>query len=360
MTQENAKPIDRTTTYEQWLDSEQVPVVRGFHVQDLSTVEVAPWPRNGGLGAVIALDGTAQTNDAHIWVIPAGGRLQPHRYLFEELVYVLSGRGATSVWLDEAHKQSFEWRAGSLFSIPLNAWQEHFNLQGDAPARLMAVTNAPLVMNLFHDLDFVFQNPFDFRSRFAGEDDYFSGKVNIYPGRSLETNFVADIPTFPLSEWSARGAGGKNVKFELANNTMCAHVSEFPVGTYKKAHRHGPGAHVIIINGQGYSLLWPEGQPRTRVDWQAGSMFVPPERWFHQHFNSGATPARYLALRWGSRKFKVPSLWDDDKLEQDVRGGGDQIEYEDENPEIRQIFEEACRRSGADVKMPPVAVRAGV
>lgn len=81
-------------------------------------------------------------------------------------------------------------------------------------------------------------------------------------------------------------------------------------------------------------------------------MFVPPERWFHQHFNSGLASARYLALRWGSRKFKVPSLMNMDKLETDLRKGGDQIEYEDEDREIRQIFEDECARSGVEVRMP--------
>src|SRR3990172_1171189 len=346
------------TSYEEWVETEGIPIVKGFYVEDVRTVSVEPWARKGVLGCYINLEGTCGTNDAYVCEIPPGSRTKPLRQMFEELIFVVSGRGATTVWQEGGSKRTFEWQAGSLFSPPLNAWHQHFNGQGDQPARFLAVTTAPTVMDLYHNVDFVFNNPFVFKDRFGGEEDYFSGKGEAFPGRVWDTNFVADVGAFQLQSWEARGAGGKNIMFELADNTMCAHISEFPVGTYKKGHRHGPGAHVIIISGEGYSLLWPEGQPIKQVEWKVGRMVVPPNMWFHQHFNPGKSPARYLALRWGSRKYRrgedvamrrdqATARW----AEISVKEGGGQIEYEDEDPQIYRIFHEACSTRGAEVKM---------
>lgn len=347
------EPIKRINTYQQYQQEQGIPVLHGFGVEDLAKVEVNNWPMRNARGAFINLDGTGGTNDAYVLEIPAQGHTAPQHQLFEEMIYVLEGTGSTSVWYDEAHKVSFEWRVGSLFAIPLNAWHQHFNSSGIKAARFLAVTDAPLVINLFHNLKFIFETPYLFDDRFSGQEDYFQGEGKLHHDRVLETNFVDNVPQLPLYLWKERGAGGAQVRFELAQNTMTGHVSQFPVGTYKKGHRHGPGAHVIILSGQGYSLLWPNGGDQQRFDWKPGGMVVPPMDWFHQHFNSGPTPARYLALRWGSRHYDLGGAIEggEGKTDKDIKQGGSQIEYPDEDPSIHKLFEGELARNGAPCRM---------
>ena len=347
----NPPPWEDITAYQIWQKKEGLRSIRGFFVEDLNTVEVQPWARKGVNGTFINLEGTGGVNDAYICEIPPGKSTTPQRHLFEEFIYVVSGRGATTVWLDENRKQTFEWGPGSLFSPPLNTWHQHFNGQGDKPARYMAVTSLPTVIDLFHNDDFIFHNDFEFRDRFSEAEDFFSGKGTAHTGRVWETNFIPDVASFKLQEWKERGAGGSNAMFEMADNSMGAHVSQFPVGTYKKGHRHGPGAHVVLLNGFGYSLLWKQGDDFTRVNWKKGSMFVPPDQWFHQHFNAGTEPARYLAIRWGGRKHRQARSTDMASVETSVKEGGAQIEYVDEDPRVYEIFKAELAKVGIEPQM---------
>jgi oxalate decarboxylase/phosphoglucose isomerase-like protein (cupin superfamily) len=228
-----------------------------------------------------------------------------------------------------------------------------FNASGLQPARYASVTNAPTVMALFHNVGFVFDNPYVFTDRYSGEDDYFSREGRLYRGRTLETNFVPDVRRIKLHNWKERGGGGTNVMLELAQNSMGAHISQFQPGTYKKAHRHGPGAHVIILDGLGFSLLWQQGEDSwQKCDWQPGAVVVPPEDWFHEHFNTGSTPARYLALRFSGRKYKQPSSAQrGEGADVSVKLGGWQIEYEDEDPRIHEMFEADLKEHNAVCRM---------
>ena len=348
--------ITDETPYQKWVASQGIPVIRDFYIEDLRKVALAPWDWKGGLGAYLNLIGTGDSNDAYLVEIPPGGCLKPQRVLFEEQIFVVEGNGASTIWNDPSKKVTFEWQEGSLFSPPLNTFRQHFNGSGTRPARLLVVTSAPPVINMFRNLDFVLANDFAFSDRFNAEPDSFSGEGFTYKVKAVtlwDTNFVPDVRTIPLYLRSNRGAGGSFLQIELAENAMTAHISEFPVGTYKKAHRHGAGAHVVIIGGEGYSLMWPEGEEVKRFDWRDGSIIVPPERWFHQHFNTGAKPARYLALRWGSRKHARP-LGKNYGSDESVKTGGDQIEYADEDPQIRALFEAELAKRGVACRMDEV------
>src|SRR3989442_2257388 len=187
MAETRQQPVDlkpeRIDTYREWQAAQKIPVIRGFFVEDVNAVELVPWDLKGGNAAFVVLDGTGGVNDAYICEIAPGGKLKPQKHLYEEMVYVSKGYGATTVWQKDAKKHTFEWGPGSLFAIPLNAWYQHFNASGSEPAPYSAVTSAPFTINLFHNLDFVVENDFAFKDRFdSSAEDYFSGKATLSGG----------------------------------------------------------------------------------------------------------------------------------------------------------------------------------
>lgn len=334
----------RKGLYHEWAERQKIPIVREFFVPDLRKLELGSWERKGGYGTLLNMIGTREVDDARVCEIPPGAKLNPDKHLYEEMIFVISGRGQTTVWNDKGERESFQWSRGSLFAPPLNTRYQHENLDPKEPARFLAVTNAPVILSIFNSEDFISRCDYRFGDRYSGEPGYFSKEPESLGGRVWKVNLVSDVYTHKLIEWERRGKKFGSSHFYLSGNVMVAHITELPVGIYAKAHRHGPGAHVVTLKGEGYSLVWEEGKEKQRFDWGEGSILVPPEGWFHQHFNLGREPLRQLALRWNTeRHWVLGKSW---KLDTDLKEGGDQIGYEDEDPSIRETFEKELRKRG--------------
>ena len=338
--------------YMDWVKGEGIPLVEDFGV-DLLKVETKPWARVGAAGAAVHLKGRGDFMALFVVDLAPGGRSTPQHHLYEEVVYVLSGRGSTTVEAHDGRKHTFEWGPQSLFALPLNARYQHFNGSGQERARLCCATTLPLMMNLIHNDEFIFGNPWRFPER-EGEARFFSGEgefLPVRPGRHMwETNFIPNVSSLELRKWEARGAAGTSIVFALADGVMHAHTSEMPVGTYKKGHKHGADFHVFCVHGTGYSLLWYSGDKDfVRVDWNHGVVFAPPDGMFHQHFNTNPTPARYLAIALGSQRYpfvESKRKHFDTGVDTSLKDGGNQIEYEDQDPRIHRIYLEELRKNG--------------
>ena len=339
---------EKDSPYLRYARGEGLDILDAHYIPNLRHVELKPWARREGRGVFLNHEASRTSNDCYVCEINPGGKLAPQRQMYEEMIFVLDGRGSTTVWNDAGKRITFEWKGGSIFGIPLNCWHQHFNGSGTAPARFVAVTNAPPVINLFEDVHFVFNTPHDFTSRFNGEPDYFAAHSEA-KGWTLETNFIPDALNLPLPIADERGAGGGHIRFNLARASIPGHISQFPIGTYKKAHAHGPGAHIIMLSGEGYTLDWPDenGEP-VRYDWQVGTMIVPPSAVYHQHFNTGPVPSRYLAFKHSGspRNSQGVLLCFISK-----RLGGDQLDYADERPVVRELFAEALTKHGLKSRM---------
>ena len=338
--------------YENWCQGEGIPIYEDFAI-DMLAIEAQPWARFGVGGALCHLKGRCDYLTIFLLELPAGGKTAPQKHIYEDVIYVLEGSGSTTVEFTDGRKHSFEWGQHSLFSVPINARYQHFNGSGRKRARLASTNSLRHILNLFRNEAFIFDNATAFPER-EGRQDYFSGEgeyIAIRPGRhQWETNIVSNIMEFKLKTWEARGAGGSSLRFILADSSIGVHVSELPVGTYKKAHRHPPGYCVFAVTGHGYSLLWNEGDENfVRTDWHPGVVYAPPDMMFHQHFNAAPGPARYLAVQMGSTRyplFQSKFYTYDMGADSSTDDGGNQIEYENQDPRIHKMFLEEIAARG--------------
>jgi oxalate decarboxylase/phosphoglucose isomerase-like protein (cupin superfamily) len=351
--------------YLNWANGEGIPVHLDFG-HNLLELETTVWDRYDARGCFAHTHGRGDFMANYVLEVPEGGKTRPVKHIYEAFFYILSGYGSTTVTSPDGTARTFEWGPKALFTVPLNCEYQIFNGSGQEPARLSVTNDAPLTINLYHNVDFVFDNPFIFPER-MGDDRHFEGEgehlqvdrgSNTAPVNLWETNFVHDLTSFKLYELDARGKGSLNVSFILADSTMHAHSSEIPRGRYKKAHRHAAGTHVHAVDGEGYTLLWYEGdQEFKEFPWRHGFMYTPPFWMFHQHFNTCDKPSRYLACSMGSRRYPFIALRRvsaEGGGSTSIQNGGRQVEYEDQDPRVHRKWLDAIAANGVDSQMGDV------
>jgi oxalate decarboxylase/phosphoglucose isomerase-like protein (cupin superfamily) len=360
--------------YDYYMRGEGIPIYSAMGgVDDITHLPRGDWARTGGKGTFIQLDGTFQSQRGlYVGEIPGGGAMNPEKHLYEEEIFILEGRGLTEVWQDEGKKISFEWGEGSVFAIPRNISHRLINGSRE-PAIFLAVTTAPEVHNVFNDLEFIYNSSQKFINLYGNEEYFVASDIKTIEGRFNEvqwhTNFIPSALNAFVDNLEQKVAGGQLTGYRMGERFPHGHISEWPGGRYHKAHYHGPGAVLLGLSGKGYVNLWPRelgthpykdghGDQVITVEWGPKSIYSPPDGYFHQHLNTSNEPARHIAVYGGQIPLGVHRMGDEEFIGYiPLSEGGTLIPYEDEDPEIRRLFEERCRKNGVEPKMPPVTYR---
>ena len=256
-----------TPRYERWIESLEVPIHRAYYVQDLRTIEVGPWEERECNAAVVVLEGNKDFMETRVTEIPPAAALPPFKFSLDDIVYVLSGHGLTTVWAYEGGpKHTFEWEPHSLFFIPRNYSYQLSNAQGHEPARLLHYNYLPIAMSITPEPSYFFNNP-----ALEPSIDIMGGEEhNVYSEAKWVQNarrrmsggwvasFFPDLMAFDKLHGNDTMAPLPNLSYCLPNITSLRIGGRvLPSGTYKPAHYHGAGAIIVIPGGEGFSLMWP-------------------------------------------------------------------------------------------------------
>ncbi len=348
------------SSYQEFVRLEGAPLYEGSALEDLASLTLADWERRGGKVAYTRL-GNQEIHSLQIVEIPPGGQLKPEHHMYDAVMFVMGGRGATEIWQEGEPKRTVEWQQGSLLAVPMNAWHAEFNGSGSEPARILFGTNMPRVMNFYNNLDFVFNCPFQFTDRYSYSDSAYFERERHWNLRMSETNFIPDVRNFSLDTYKERGARTAIMRLAMSNVNLGMHIMSVGEGTYATAHRHDAGAHVIVVEGTGYELLYMPGQEKDRLKVPACpyAVVAPKNNEFHHHFNSGKGEYKMLAFRGMGLRYGHGRSYDPSRAAQtkDPYQTIFAIPFEREDPAIREEYYAELAKNGVEARLEPVSQR---
>lgn len=269
-------------SYGDWAQAEGVPIITAVEADLLSTT-VTPWRRFGSNGAIVHLTGRGDFLTLFLFELAARGQSTPQRHLYEEVFFVLSGRGATEIETPDGGTRRQDWATNGLFTVQMNARHRHIN-ESDKPARIVSVNDLRYLFNVFRNEAFVFANNAAFPERAGGSDQR--------DGARLETTQTIDLTTTTL------GAGPLDIT--LAQGSIGATLHEIAPGAPQNGPHTDTGCFLFSVNG---TLKLQQGDAARAL--RAGIVTAVLPDTAYQLVNTGAQAARLLAVRMGSARYPL-------------------------------------------------------
>src|SRR6266480_2937625 len=179
MVQQTQQATRSQSAYDQWMESQGIPIYRGHSVPDPMALDLGEWPARQCDACFIQLEGQQGVSEARITEIPPGGSLPPIKMAVSEVVYVLEGQGLATIWSGDGERKAFEWQKHSLFVLPRHCSHQLSNRRGDRPARLLNYNYLPVAMSVIPEPELLFDNPYTQPDRLyaKGEDFYSEAKM---------------------------------------------------------------------------------------------------------------------------------------------------------------------------------------
>lgn len=246
-----------------------------------------------------------------------GWKTLGHRHTVEAVIYVLQGKGHSII-----DGVRYDWEEGDFISVPMFSWHRHLNTDSK-DFIYVAATTGPLSLSL--GLAVYEDERYPEYWVFGGKGE--KSMESLIPG-AVEGNRVrmkteSDRPSrnttdglyeehllFASREEQRRRAGqvlkkGRDIRFEITSMGRLAYVidpktgflmrvlgtlvAEISPGKNSGAHQHMYEEVNYILSGKGYSIIEDK-----RYDWGKGDVLCLPLFSWHQHFNIGDEPARFL------------------------------------------------------------------
>ncbi len=293
--------------------------------------------RNAGVGVLVGSEANVPTRtiDARIIELDPRSATSTHRHAHDAILFVVDGSGES-----EIGGETYRWGRYDALHTPAHVWHRHRN-SGARPARLLAITDAPLVATL--GLSRI-EDAGDTRptADLAG-DAATTSAASAYErelaaaasasrerARARRHTRLSDVELRVGPKGSASALlVDRSLGFRTTGLSMAKF--EIPAGKAQSKHRHPGEAILYIVEGRGHSVIGDR-----RHEWRTGDAILVNHWSWHQHFNDSERPATVIRMH----------MWE--SIIETMQACMDSPLYEDE-PGLEERMREVIQASGARV-----------